>query len=413
MTIRDGGPVRLLAGTSAGERRPAIHPGPEREWHLPAHARDPAAVRERMSAQVGAGADVLLAHTFLTHRRALARVGEARRARELTRAAVVLSREAAEQGQDRRDQAASSSRNPVAVAGVVPALGEDTGSGRLGSMDAASARDLHDHAGLLAEAGVDLIVVEAEGTPAATAAAVAAVRSMGIETWVVVAPEGLDLAEGHPAGPDAILLRVPAGASVERVTEGPPATDVPWGVMFDSPVSDPAGDPTRDPAADVARAPGEELSRLLTAGAALLGISDGATPERIAILRAAIGTHEQGRSAARETEAAAWLAWVAEGATHAPSGPALWLSASPPGELPQGWDWSVLRESELPLLPDERYRLVVCPTPGLAAAALGRVLEPGGVLVAVAQGFGPAGEPLRLLERRDVDGAIWFIGRRR
>lgn len=365
-----------------------------------------------MSAQVAAGADVLLAHTFLTHRRALARVGEARRARELTQSAVALAREAAEQGRDRRDPDVPWARTPVLIAGALPSLGEDPGSGRLGPVDAAIARDLHVHAGLLADAGVDLIVVEGQGTPAATAAGVAAVRSMGIETWAVEALEVLDLPQGDPAGPDAILLRVPAGASVERVMEGLPATDVPWGVMFDGPVSEPAGDPTRDPSADAARAPGEELSRLLTSGATLLGISDGATPKRIAILRAAIDAHEQGRFAARETEAAAWLAWVAEGATRAPSGPALWLTASPPGELPQGWDWTVLRENELPLLPDEHYRLVVCPAPGLAAAALGRVLGPGGVLVAVAQGPGRPGEPLKLLERREVDGAAWFIGRR-
>nr|MBA3627696.1 homocysteine S-methyltransferase family protein [Chloroflexota bacterium] len=89
-----------------------------------------------MTAQVAAGADVLLAHTFLTHRRALARVGEARRARQLTLSAVVLAREAAEQGRDRRDHETSSATVPVLVAGSLPLLGDDPGSGRLGSVDA-------------------------------------------------------------------------------------------------------------------------------------------------------------------------------------------------------------------------------------------------------------------------------------
>ncbi|MBA3851926.1 MAG: homocysteine S-methyltransferase family protein [Chloroflexi bacterium] len=389
--------ILLMAGTSAGERVPAGSPGPEREWHLPAHVRNAQAVRERMSAQVAAGADVLLAHTFLTHRRALARVGEVRRARELTVAAIVLAREAAEQGRDRRDQGSAWATAPVLVAGALPLLGDDPGSGRLGPVDAAIARDLHDHAGLLADAGVDAILVEGPRSPAETAVAVGAARSVGIETWAVIAPDRPNSDPYDLADPEAVLVWVDAAETVERVLTAWAATDAPHGVMFDSTA-------------------GAGLAELLAAGATLVGISDGATPDRLAMLRAVIDAHQQERAAAREWQAEVWLGWVREGASRAPSGSALWLASTMPHDLPDGWSWTIAPEDELPRLPDERYRLVVCPSPGIDPVALARVLEPGGVLVAVAQGPGQPGGPLTMLERRDIDGIDsggWLIARRR
>lgn len=399
--------ILLLAGTSAGERRPATSPGPEREWHLPAHVRDPQVVRERMSAQVAAGADVLLAHTFLTHRRALARVGEARRARELTLAAVVLARQAAEQGRDRRDQDAPWARDPVVVAGVVPLLGDDPGGGRLGPVDAAIARDLHDHAGLLADAGVDLILVEGPRSAAETAVAVRAAGSMGIETWAVVDGDALGAGPDDLGHPDVVLVRVDARAAVARIVDAWASTDIPHGVMFDGTTDGREG----DLAGDAAPALGDGLGALLAAGATLAGISDGATADRLAILRTAIDAHQQERTAARESKDKAWLDWVREGASRAPNGSALWLALTAPHDLPDGWSWTMVTEDELARLPKARYQLVVCPAPGIDPAALARVLEPGGVLVAVAQGPGQPGEPFRILERREIDGIGWLIAR--
>ncbi len=57
-----------------------------------------AAARERIAAQVAAGADVVVAPTWLTHRRALLPLGETRRAAAWTADAVRVAREAVEIG---------------------------------------------------------------------------------------------------------------------------------------------------------------------------------------------------------------------------------------------------------------------------------------------------------------------------
>ncbi len=365
-----------------------------------------------MSAQVAAGADVLLAHTFLTHRRALARVGEARRARELTHDAVVLARHAAEQGRDSRVQDAPWASDPVLVAGVVPLLGDDPGGGRLGPVDAAIARDLHDHTGLLADAGVDIILVEghpSEGHPslAEIAVAVRAARSVGIETWAVIPLDSLHFLPYDLAAPEAVLVRVQARAAVERIMDAWASTEVPHGVMIDHT----AGDREGEPNGGSAPALGDGLGALLAAGATLAGISDGATPDRLASIRTAIDAHQQERTGAQESEDEAWLDWVREGASRAPSGSALWLAVTAPHDLPDGWAWTMVTEAELPRLPNARYRFVVCPAPGIDPVALARVLEPGGVLVAVAQEPGQPGEPFRILERREMGGIDWLIAR--
>ncbi len=100
-----------------------------------------------------------------------------------------------------------------------------------------------------------------------------------------------------------------------------------------------------------------------------------------------------------------------EGASRAPSGSALWLAVTAPHDLPDGWAWTMVTEAELPRLPNARYRFVVCPAPGIDPVALARVLEPGGVLVAVAQEPGQPGEPFRILERREMGGIDWLIAR--
>jgi hypothetical protein len=97
----------LLAGSFGLERTP-VRPDPMLpDWHEPPHVRDPRAARGRLAAQVVAGADVIVAPTWLTHRRALLPVGETRQARAWTAAAVRLAREAVEIGLEQRAEEAS------------------------------------------------------------------------------------------------------------------------------------------------------------------------------------------------------------------------------------------------------------------------------------------------------------------
>ncbi|MDQ3491892.1 MAG: homocysteine S-methyltransferase family protein [Chloroflexota bacterium] len=405
MTSRNGSLVRLLAGTSADERRPATSPGPEREWHLPAHVRDPKAVRERMIAQVTAGADVLLAHTFLTHRRALARVGEARRARELTLSAVVLARQAAERGRDGVDQATAWSSVPVLVAGALPLLGEDPGSGHLGPVESAIARDLHDHAGLLADAGVDIILVEGPRSPAETAVAIDAGRSAGIETWAVVGHDTLLDSLEELGGSEIILIALGDTASSRAAlgTDRPAGVDAQWDGPHGALVDVLFG------AAD----PGAALREVLAAGATVLGIADGATAERLATVRAAMEAHGLERSAAKETRDTTWLDWVRQGAARAGGGRGLWLSPTSPGDLPAGWDWTVLAPDRIRQVPAGHYRLVVSDAVDQPVEQVALRLDDDGVLVAVTGLSRPLPEPMRLLEVREVGSHQWLIARRR
>lgn len=397
---RRGEGAWLIAGTSGDEQLSPGHPGPEPDWHLPAHARDPKAVRERMAAQVVAGADILLAHTYLTHRRALARVGEARRARELTRAAVLLARDAAEQGREGRDPERPWAASPVWVAGVLPVLGEDQGSGRLGAADAAAARDLHDHAGSLADAGVDVILVDGPRTAGETAIAVGAAHSMGIEAWAVVAPGPASLMLEERGSPEAILLSVGEGlhGSREGIDAFQSAGPAARGVLLNA-------------EADVSLR--QTADGWLAAGATLLGIGDGASPERLAILRAAIDDHELASAREREDEVSSWLDWVARGAAMAPPGRAAWLAERRPSTLVPGWEWTVVPLAEIRLMPAGRYRLVVSEKFEAASEQLGRLLEVGGVLVAWADRSHPLPDELQLLDLRDAGTQRWLIARRR
>ncbi len=116
------------------------------------HVREPGRVRDEMAEQVLAGADILVAPTWLTHRRALVAVAETRRARAWTELAVSLARQAAEVGRERLDV-----DRPVQVVGVLPdpdAIDEEA-TGRQLRPDAAAERDERAQIGLLAEAVVD------------------------------------------------------------------------------------------------------------------------------------------------------------------------------------------------------------------------------------------------------------------
>ncbi len=446
---------RLIAGTSGDERTPATHPGSGTDWHLPAHLRDPRGVRTRQAAQVAAGADVLMAQTMLTHRRALARVGEARRAREATLAAVTVARSAieeglegrgrrqaeAEQGEDDGDDAADRGTAeadaaaalaplpedlPVLIAGVLPAIGDDPGSGRLGSIGAALARDAHDAADLLAEAGIDLILVEAPSDHREAAVAASAAASTGLPVWAevpvgtgdptrLIEPVVAWLEALAPARPGTILFRlaVPDG---DRPQE-PWLEDIgaPFGAMF-------AGIALGDTGAEDSLVGAAD--RWLTAGAAAIGISDGADPASIAVIRRAIERHRRSIGAARESQRAPWRDWIAAGAKRAPAGAALWLGSVDRDALPAGFAWTVADPNEVTHMPDGAYRLIVADDLAADLAAdlatnlalrhtrLVRLLDDRGILMARAART-VAGEDLEILDVDASDGHSWFIARRR
>jgi hypothetical protein len=387
---------RILAGPPATGRRRFPRAGSVERWFEPDHVRDPGRVRDEMAAQVRAGADVLEAPTFLTHRRALLAVGESRRAREWTMAAVRVARDAADAGLELRAQDEAQTAelpaderpvvNPdVLIVGVLPdlELDSDPGTGRLAPRETAVARDEADLCGFLADAGVDGILLEPRATVERASASVGLAAETGIPAWAMVSLQAdARLVSGEalemwveavgPLAPASVIV-MPADASnagraddlVERLDREVPGSMV--GVVAPGPL-DGAG--------------GRETAKAwLEAGAAsVIGIADGASPDALRPLVEARGdvTRTQLR---RVGEARSrWERWVTDAARRAPGGAAMWIGAPPP-RLPDGFAWTVTMPDEAASAPDEAFRFIVSREP-VDALELGRLLERGGILAA-------------------------------
>ncbi len=133
-----------------------------------------------------AGARVITTNTFRTNVRALAKAGIAHRARELTFQAVALARQAVmawQQGQGRASCGSSAADPPIQVAGSIAPV-EDCYAPELVPSDAELAEEHAVLARNLADAGVDLILVETQNTIREAVAAARAVRAVGKPLWV-------------------------------------------------------------------------------------------------------------------------------------------------------------------------------------------------------------------------------------
>jgi homocysteine S-methyltransferase len=148
---------------------------------------DPALVRTIHSEEVAAGAEVLTANTFRTHRRTLAKGGLGKRSRELTALAVRLARRATENA-DRE----------VFVAGSLSPL-EDCYRPDLVADDEALEREHREQAESLAAAGVDLILLETHNTVRELAAAARAAKETGLPFVASMVTDGAGrLLSGEP-----------------------------------------------------------------------------------------------------------------------------------------------------------------------------------------------------------------------
>ena len=360
---------RVLAGSSGDERRPA-RPEEGPAWYEPLHIRAPGASRKTLIEKLSAGADVLLAPTWLTHPWAASRVGEGRRSRAWTIAAVGLAREATEE----RDA-------PTLVAGPVPRLlGLDDGTtGRRPTLEASFSAALRHICGTLAEAGVDLLLVEDQGSLAGWREALRTAVDTGLPVWAELPDVGRDV--GEDAGPwleaaagagDVQLLAVVRGSADEAVSGASALLDHPSGLVggavFDVSAADDAADGRLE---DAAR-------RLALAGASVVGMADGATAQRITWLRAGVDAAEKESREATESADATWRAAVQLAADRAPGGRAAWIGEVRPDLLPEGFAWTVVPASELSALPERTYLLVVAST---WHARLPDLLEAGGMVL--------------------------------
>lgn len=391
----------VIAGSAGAERDPPV-PGSDPAWYEPLHVRAAAHARQDLAARVSAGADAIVAPTWLTHRRALVQVGESRRSREWTEAAVRLAREAAEEGASDRDPAA-----PVVVAGVLPRLkgGDDPTPGRRPSVSATRSADVHQIVGMLADAASDAILVEDQADAAGWTEAVTAALASGTRTWAVVEASRADdavmldaLASCLSMGPLELLMGIEASVEPDTaqrtLIELATAAGAIPGVWLRG---------------ALAAGSAEALVRgCLETGAWAMGLADDATPESVAVTRTAVDAVEADKQSETEARDAAWLDQLASATHRASGGRALWLGDRVPTRLPEGFRWTVAPLSDIAHLPARAFRFAAVDTPGAELRPIAPLLDDGGVIAArgPAPGFPAEMEVLDVMEGPTVDGMV-------
>jgi len=184
--ILNGPPLLLDAAMGTELERRGVGSGLPL-WSARALLHAPAAVLAIHAENVAAGAEILTANTFRTHRRSLQKEGLGQRSKELTREAVFLAREAA-----------GGAPRPVFVVGGLSPL-EDCYRPDLAPPDADLDREHAVQAGSLRDAGVDGILVETQNSVRELLAAVRAARATGLPVIACVATDGAGrLLSGEP-----------------------------------------------------------------------------------------------------------------------------------------------------------------------------------------------------------------------
>jgi homocysteine S-methyltransferase len=168
------GPPLLLDGPTGTELERHGVDTSQPQWSAAALVNAPEVVRQIHDEYVAAGGEVLTANTFRTHERNLRVVGWEKRAAELTTMAVDLARDAARNAE-----------RPVWIAGSQAPLA-DCYSPELTADDDLLEREHLRMSQSLANAGVDLILVETHPTLREALAAARAALSTGLPVVVSV-----------------------------------------------------------------------------------------------------------------------------------------------------------------------------------------------------------------------------------
>lgn len=140
-------------------------------WSSAALVTHPEVVRAAHADYIRAGAEVIITNTFSAGRHMLEPAGMGDQVRNVNRRAVELAKEA-------RDEAAE---GPVAIAGSICEWVHTESAWREPNNLSAALRE---QAGLLAEAGVDLIALEMCQRPGSSPLAIEAALETGLPVWV-------------------------------------------------------------------------------------------------------------------------------------------------------------------------------------------------------------------------------------
>ena len=183
----DEGRTVLLDGATGTELERRGVPMNGIAWSGLAVATDPGAVRKVHLDYIRAGAEVIITNTFATGRNMLRLAGEEDRTSDLNRQAARLALEAREEageakGQD-TDGSWQAAPDCVWVAGSISPM-----SGGLGDEARSSAEfmrsDFEEQAGLLAESGVDFLILEMIRDIDFACVAIEAAIKTGLPVWV-------------------------------------------------------------------------------------------------------------------------------------------------------------------------------------------------------------------------------------
>jgi S-methylmethionine-dependent homocysteine/selenocysteine methylase len=262
-------------------------------WSARALLDAPEAVLQIHHDYLQAGAQVLTTNTFRTHRRSLAKAVLGDQSAELTHLAVDLARQAVE-------SSPGASENLVGVAGSISPLEDCYRPDLAPDYDEALAEH-REMARDLADAGVDLLLVETMPAWPEAQAALTAALATGLPVWfslhtrepgVLLAGDPLEEAfAGLNIWPDAMLINcIPAEraeADVRALRAIVPAA-IPIGVYANTGHVDPVKGWSTEDRIDPERY-AELAARWFEAGASIIGGCCGTTPAHIAALATTLG----------------------------------------------------------------------------------------------------------------------------
>jgi homocysteine S-methyltransferase len=181
--LADGDVVIIDGGTGTQLQAEGV-PMDDETWCGRANLEQPEMVQRVHEAYIGAGADVIITNTFATSRAALEPAGLGGRVADANRNAVTAAL---------RARGAAAGGRAVAVAGSMSPFCPVVMHGRESAGPAEADRfpslaDFREQAGLLAEAGVDLIALELMEAPSYGRAALQAAAETGLPVWLGVTP---------------------------------------------------------------------------------------------------------------------------------------------------------------------------------------------------------------------------------
>ena len=213
IVIMDGG-----TGTEISRRGVAIHP--ELSWSANANITHPDMVRDIHRDYILAGAEIIITNTFSTSRATLAKDGLSERTEEINKQSVSLAMDA---------RKLCDAQETVVIAGSMSAF-EPKGHPELIPSYEEALEDYREQVRMLAESGVDLIVLEMFSRTMDLKAAISAATETGLPIWVGLSCEihngqillGLKGRHGGETIADAVIASSSPNVKAFCIMHSPP-----------------------------------------------------------------------------------------------------------------------------------------------------------------------------------------------